>query len=259
MYNKHMRYSAALHTPSSRKHRALERHAVSTLIGLFSFGLVAIILLFVANMSSLSINSLIGGFFVSLTRVSIAYVCSVILSVAIALIITQNQVVETLLLPVFDVLQSFPSFALFPILVDALAKQPEFIIVSVLIITMMWPILFTIIGAIKNRREDLEEAATIFGATGPKRLFAFTMPSLLPSIVTGSIVGWGEGWEFIIGAELLVSTKYGIGHYLGILGDNHENTLLGLGVLILMFLLFIINKAVWLPLLRQTTRYQSES
>ena len=260
VYNNHMRYTTQLHASHShRRQHALQYHIYSTAIGLLLFGVVGFILVLVANMASLSIDSIVSGFFASLLRVSVAYVISVILAIAIALIITSNNVIEGILLPIFDVLQSFPSFALFPVLVVALANQPEIIIIGVLVITMIWPILFTIIGAIKNRRTDLEEAATIFGATGPKRLVAFTMPSLLPSIITGSIVGWGEGWEFIVGAELLVNTQVGIGHYLGVLGETHQNSLLALGILILMFLLFVINKAIWLPLLHQSTKYQSES
>ncbi len=258
-----MRYSAQLHAshpnhPSNRRH-ALQYRRFTTAIGLVLFAVAGLILLAIANVSQLSATNLLGGFIISLLRVIIAYVIAAILAVALALLITANRRAEAFLLPIFDVLQSFPSFALFPVLVVALASQPEVIIVFVLVITMVWPILFTIIGGIKNRREDLEEAATIFGATGAKRFAAFTMPSLLPSIITGSIVGWGEGWEFIIGAELLVNTHYGIGTYLGQLGNSHQNNLLALGIVILMFLLFVLNKVVWLPLLHQSTQYQSES
>jgi len=255
-----MRYSTQLHTPRANHRRhALQYHVFSTVISLFLFAFTAIALLLIANVARLSATTLFGGFLISLTRVSVAYVISCVLAIAIALLITSNRSVEAFLLPIFDVLQSFPSFALFPFLVEALRDQPEVVIVGVLVVTMIWPILFTIIGGIKNRREDLEEAASIFGATGVKRLSAFTMPSLLPSIVTGSIVGWGEGWEFIIGAELLVNARFGIGSYLGVLGNSHQNSLLALGILILMFLLFVLNKAIWLPLLRQSTKYQSES
>lgn len=254
-----MRYSAQLHTQRGRKHHVLQHQVLSTAIGLGLFGIIGIVLVFVTNMAKLDAGSLFGGFVASLIRVSVAYVISTVLALIIALVITSNRKVEALLLPLFDVLQSFPSFALFPILVAVLARQPEAVIILVLVITMIWPILFTVIGGIKNRREDLEEAATIFGAVGPKRLTAFTMPSLLPSIITGSIVGWGEGWEFIIGAELLVHIHLGIGSYLGVLGEARQDSLLALGIFVLMLLLFGINKVIWLPLLRQATEYQSES
>ena len=190
---------------------------------------------------------------------TVAYLIALIVAIFLALAITANRRAEDWLLPVFDVLQSFPSFALFPVLVAALRNRPETVIISVLVITIIWPILFTIIGAIKNRREDLEEAATIFGAVGWRRLTNFTLPVLMPAIVTGSIVGWGEGWEFIIGAELLVRVQTGIGVYLGLLGDAQQTGLLALGILILMLFLYLINRSLWLPLLHQTTQYESEA
>jgi NitT/TauT family transport system permease protein len=163
------------------------------------------------------------------------------------------------LLPILDVLQSFPSFVLFPILIIALKNSPNIIIVSVLVITIIWPIVFAIISGIKGKRTDLEEAATIFGATGAKRFFNFTLPVLFPSIVTGSLVGWGEGWEFIIGAELLVHTRIGVGQYLGDISSAGKTQLLLFGILLLLFLLFIINKLIWLPLLHRSTRFQADA
>ncbi len=261
-YNKHMRYTTQLHTTPSRhphKRHVLQYHRTSSIISILAFGVVGSILIIFTRQMNLDANALLVGFGASFIRVTIAYILSLIIAVILALLITANTKVEAVLLPIFDVLQSFPSFALFPILVAALAKAPEAVIISVLTISIIWPILFTIIGAMKNRRQDLEEAATIYGATGWKRLRYFTMPSLYPSIITGSIVGWGEGWEFIIGAELLVSVNYGIGHYLGILGESKENGLLALGIFILMVFLFILNKFIWLPLLHSATQYQSDS
>jgi len=251
-----MRYSNQLRF--SKRKNVLKNKKKSSLISVAWILLFLVALTTVVNFSKLNTLTFFEGFGVSLARISIAYIIALILSCIIALLITSNEKVENLTLPVFDVLQSFPSFALFPLMVASI-NSSEIIIISVLIIAIIWPILFTIIGGIKNRREDLEEAATIFGAKGFKRLIYFTYPELSPSIVTGSIVGWGEAWEFIIGAELLVNAKVGIGSYLGQLGNNKENLLLVFGILVLMILLFIINKLIWLPLLDKTTKYQSES
>lgn len=252
-----MRYSNILH--SSRRHNVLKNHLKSSLISWGWIFLIISIISFLIGSFSLDSKALLEGFAASLIRTSIAYILAVVTAIIIAILITSHKVLEDLFLPVFDVLQSFPSFALFPVLVIALKNSPEAIIILVLTITMIWPILFSIIGGVKNRREDWEEAATIFGAKGFKRLTHFTLPCLFPSIVTGSIVGWGEGWEFIIGAELLVKTKIGIGYYLGILGEGQKNLLLALGIVFLLMLLFIINKLFWLPLLNKATEFSSES
>lgn len=206
----------------------------------------------------LSFGQIFTGFTASLVRTTVAYLIAGSIAVLIALFITSNKTVEDIFLPIFDVLQSFPSFALFPVLVVVLKNSPETVIILVLTITMIWPILFSIVSGIKNRRQDFEEAATIFGATGFKRLIHFTLPELWPSIVTGSIVGWGEGWEFIIGAELLVKVNFGIGTYLGALGKSQQNLALAAGIVILLILLFILNKALWLPLLNSSTKYSEE-
>jgi ABC-type nitrate/sulfonate/bicarbonate transport system permease component len=252
-----MRYSSVLHT--SKKQNILKNRRKSGLISWFWIFLFLIVLSMVVNFSSLDGKTLLSGFIVSLIRTSISYLIAASLAIIIALIITSNKVLEDLFLPVFDVLQSFPSFALFPVLVTAMKNSPETVIITVLSVTMIWPILFSIIGGIKNRREDWEEAATIFGAVGYKRLVHFTIPELLPSIITGSIVGWGEGWEFIIGAELLVKTNLGIGSYLGVLGENRDNFALAFGIAVLLVLLFIINKLLWLPLLNKATTYSAEA
>ncbi len=252
-----MRYSSRLR--SSRRNHILKNHLKSSLIALAAFGLAAAIIFKLASSARLDLHAFALGFAASLARTSVAYVISLFLAVTIALSITANRLIENLTLPIFDVLQSFPSFALFPVLVVALAHYPEVVICSVLVITMIWPILFAIIGGLKNRREDLEEAATIFGARGFGRFVHFTLPELFPAIVNGSIVAWGEAWEFIIGAELLVHVGRGVGHYLGILGEDHQNGLLAVGILALMFSLFIVNKLIWLPLLRRSTQYQTEA
>jgi NitT/TauT family transport system permease protein len=214
---------------------------------------------YVVSFAHLDSQQLVQGIGASLARITVAYTIAVVIALVLALLITSHRLIENLFLPIFDVLQSFPSFALFPILVAALKNSPEIVIVSVLVITIIWPVLFGIITGIKNRREDLEEAATIFGAHGWKRLRYFRLPALFPALVSGSIVGWGEAWEFIIGAELLVHVNSGIGHYLGVLGDAHENRLLIFGILVLMLALFVLNKLIWLPLLHRSTRYQTEA
>lgn len=244
---------------SYRLHKSRNRHSLFSLSALFIglFLLVFLLILFGAtSFGHIPVEIFFSGLLVSLARVSIAYVLGLVVSIVLALVVTSHKQLETIFLPVFDVLQSFPSFALFPILVGALAREPNEVIVMVLALEIIWPILFAILSGIKGRRRDLEEAATVFGAVGGRRLFAFTLPMLLPSIVTGSIVGWGEAWEFIIGAELLVQTRHGVGQFLGQLGADQQTTALAYGITLLMLFLFLINKLIWLPLLERSTNFQ---
>ena len=250
-----MHYSHVLHQ-SRKKHTLFNWQSILTVFLILS---VFVTVVGFSGIVQINRDAFFIGLIASLGRVIVSYLIAFLLAIIIAFIVVSNKKIEGLLLPVFDVLQSFPSFVLFPILVHALATQPNIIIVLVLTITMIWPILFAIISGIKGRRNDLEEAATIFGAVGLKRFFYFTLPMLMPSIVTGSIVGWGEGWEFIIGAELLVNTNFGVGKYLGSLSNSSQIQPLVFGIILLLFFLFILNKLIWLPLLHASTEYQADA
>lgn len=258
-YSRCMRYGLGLHATSKRHilHRSHRR--LGGLLSLFWLLATLLALAVVLKSSDLDYGQFLTGFSASISRVVFSYIVALIIALVLALLVTSHKALEAFLLPILDVLQSFPSFALFPVLTHALANHSEVVVAIVLVITMIWPMIFSIIGALKNRREDLEEAATIFHATGWKRIWHFTLPELWPAIVTGSIVGWGEGWELIIGAELLVSVHWGVGRYLGILGESGQNATLAFGIVSLMLLLFIVNRMVWLPLLHRSTEYHSES
>jgi len=54
------------------------------------------------------------------------------------------------------------------------------------------------------------EAAQVFGASGPRVIYAVLLPSSIPAIVAGLRVGAGTGWQSLIGAELIAANS-GVG------------------------------------------------
>ncbi len=252
-----MRYTFRLR--SSHQSHILKKHRRSTIIQAVMILIALSVLATIVGVSNLSGRDFFEGFWFSFLRVSSAYVISLMLALVLAFVITFRRRLENLLLPLFDVLQSFPSFALIPLLVASFQSSPSIAVVAVLVMAMIWPLLFGIITALKNRREDLDEAAKIYGATGWHYLRRVTLPELFPAIITGSIIAWGDAWDLLIGAELLVVVGLGVGRYLGLLGEHHQNGLLAFGIVAYLGILFIINKIIWLPLLRRATKYQTES
>lgn len=191
----------------------------------------------------------------STLRVFVAYIFSVIIAFLSVLFLAQGRLGD-FFLPVFDVLQSFPSFALLPLFtlwfgVGSIAA------IFFLTITIIWPILFSTLSSIRTTRQDLEEAAFIFGARGFPKFFSYTVPISLPGLITGSIVGLGEGWEAIVGAEIIGITP-GIGGFLNAASVKGDIPVLAFGVMALLIFLFSLNKLVWLPLLRRSHEYSHE-
>lgn len=241
-----MRYSA--HFKVSRI-----RHLSSRLV--INLAVTAVIMAVLFTIFRVDLAVFLADFWQSLTRVSIAYILSLLLALTLTLATLHSTLSENLLLPILDVLQSFPSFALIPLLAVYFGRSNTSVVI-VLTIAMIWPILFATISAFKNIKPDLSEAATIFGAVGWKRLRYFVLPAISPGIITGSIVAWGEAWDVIIGAEIILRTG-GLGQYFSRFGETASVKPL-LAIAGLLLIIYLINKLLWLPLLNQVTKYQNE-
>lgn len=230
------------------------RHAIKISVIITA---VLLILILILGFTTLDASIFFSGFFESLLRVVIAYILSLVLALIIAIIVNSSKTIEGISVPILDVMQSFPSFALFPLLALWFGKTAVVTII-ILVITMIWPILFTILSAQKGLREDLLEAASIFGAKGYKYLVFVLLPLMFPAIITGSIVAWGEAWEAIIAAEIIVGVP-GVGTYLAQTGESVNSKILIIGITLLLMILFILNKYIWLPLLNMSTKYQQDA
>lgn len=196
----------------------------------------------------------VSGLLTSTIRLIIAYAISVVLALGLALLARGR--IGTFFLPFFDVMQSFPTFAMLPLAVHWFGASNTTVILF-LIVTIIWPMLFAIISSQKLIREDWEEAATIFGAKGWKKLVYFVFPISYPGLITGSIVGLGEGWEAVVGAEIIIGLQgNGLGSFFNANGESGR--LVIFGVFALLLFIFSLNKIVWLPLLEKSHKLLTE-
>lgn len=241
-----MRYSHSLKIYKNRWHLFI------------TFGVVILPFIFIlvfSRITGVETTQVFVDIGASLFRVLIAYFVSVVLAILLAVFLGQGKFGD-FFLPVFDVLQSFPSFALLPLLTVWFGIGSTAAILF-LVATMLWPILFSTLSAIRMARDDLEEAAFIFGAKGIKKILYFTVPIAFPGLIIGSVVGIGEGWEAIVGAEIIGITP-GIGGFLNSASSSGNLKVLSFGIIALLLFLFSLNKIIWLPLLKRSHDYSHE-
>ncbi len=196
-----------------------------------------------------NIGSALG---ISFERLFAGYAISLLLGAGLALAVGASPWGERVL-PVFDVLQNIPSFALIPIFIATLGYG-SLMIILFSATSIIWPIMFYAASAILGAGQELSDAAAVFGATGWKRFAYYLIPLSFPALVTGSIVGISIGWEAVIGAEIIVNAK-GIGSFLNTAGAAGDNKLVAVGILALLLVVFIISRVVWLPLLHSARHY----
>jgi len=188
-------------------------------------------------------------------RLIFAYLIALLLGTGIALLVGWSPFADALF-PVFDILQNIPSFALIPFFIYFLGYTDQMIILFA-VSSILWPILFAVLAAIKNAPTDLNDAATIFGARGFRRVPFYLTPLSLPAIFTGSIVGIAIGWESVIGAEIITN----IGGFGALIKDASSTGITQVavaGMLLIFIIIFVINRLVWTPLLAESSRRYAE-
>ncbi len=196
--------------------------------------------------------ALLGAVFQTTYRLAFAYAIAAALGVTIALIVGWSPFADVLF-PLFDILQNVPSFALFPLFIYFLGYTNQMIILFA-VSSIVWPILFAVLTAIKSAHTDLNDAATIFGARGLRRIRYYLAPLSFPAILTGSIVGIAIGWESVIGAEIISNTS-GFGAFIKNVDASGVSPAAIAGALGILVIVFIINRLVWAPLLSNSKHY----
>lgn len=226
-------------------HFSINRSRERILAG-FSMLLLPIFMLAIFSfITKISFDSFVTALFISMVRVFAAYLAAVILA-WIAVVTLVKGKTESVTLSLFDILQSLPTFTVLPIIMLYFGAG-EFSIFFFLILTIIWPIIFSIVSALKQADKSWSEAITISKISGWNYLRYYLFPVTFPGVITGSIIGLGEGWEALIATELLIQTQKGLGPFFNNFSTNTPATLFG--VLVFLSMIFTINKFIWLPML----------
>ena len=212
------------------------------------FPLVALIIF--STISNVTFVRAIFDLLISIWRLSLAFIFATILAWLLVVILVRGKT-ESPALAIFDVLQSMPTFIILPIAVHFFG-QSESTIIFFLTITIIWPIIFSIVSALKQVDKNWIEAVKMSNIKGFDYIRYFLLPVTIPGIVTGAIIGLGDGWEALIATELLLHTSTGLGPFFSSFSDNTSMTLFG--VLIFLSIIFALNKFIWLPLLEKSHR-----
>jgi ABC-type nitrate/sulfonate/bicarbonate transport system permease component len=231
-------------------HFSLNRSRRHLLVAFAILVLPLISLLVFSIVNKISFVLSLGDLLISIARLGIAFVFATLIAWILVIVLIRGKT-ESPALAIFDVLQSLPTFTILPIAVRYLGAS-ELTIILFLTITIIWPIIFSIVSSLKQVDRSWHEAVAISRIKGIDYIRYFLLPVTAPGIVTGAIIGLGDGWEALIATELLLQIKSGVGPFFGNFSDNSATTLFG--VLIFLSLIFAINKFIWLPLLEKSHR-----
>lgn len=216
-----------------------------------------------------SFADLIDASFSTFGRLLVAYILAVIFAFPLALLAVYNRFFEAILLPIFDILESIPVLALFPIVILLFVRfgMLNSAAIFILFLSMLWNLVFTLVGGLKIIPKDLTYAAKVFGITKLSYFKKVILPGVFPELVTGSILAFAQGWNLTIVAEALHTyipggiesdDLFGIGSFLVHSSSQGNGILFISSVLIMVVLIALMNLLVWQRLLRLSERFRFE-
>ena len=252
-------------------------------LGLVAFGLelliaprsVSIVNALTILAANVTAFQLIGLTLFSLSRLVTAYLIALGWTLAAGILIARSQRLSRWLAPIFDIGQSIPATALFPlvviILVNPFRNTPylgvtlNFASIILLLTGMQWYLLFNIVGAVNSVPNDINEATKAYGVKGGRYVKQILIPAAFPAILIGSIQAWGGGWNALIVSEYIDPNANvpGLGSFL-VEASNLSNVLLSsveifAALLAMTATVLAINRLVWRRLLRRADRYKFEA
>lgn len=232
-------------------HHFSVNRSLKHLVVAFAIFLLPLIGLFVfSHVSGISFHTTIYDLFISIFRLGVAFICATLLAWVLVILLIRGKT-ESISLAIFDVLQSLPTFTILPLAVHFLGES-EKTIIFFLTITIIWPIIFSIISALKQVDKSWHEAVVMSRISGWNYIRYYLLPVTAPGIVTGAIIGLGDGWEALIATEIILQTQTGLGSFFKGFADSTSMTIFGVAVFLLV--VFTINKLIWLPLLERSHR-----
>ncbi len=143
----------------------------------------------------------------SFLRLFAAFVLSLSWTLPLVLLTEESPRLFRILYVISQIGASIPATAFFPLIVFfSIEWAGGMNLASILLVMtgMQWYILFNLLAGVQNFPRDLQEASRSFLLPRPIYWRKILLPFLTPSLLTGSVTGWGGGWNALIISEYVV-------------------------------------------------------
>ncbi len=219
----------------------------------------------------LTLGDLPGALTLSLFRVIVSYLASLVFAFVLGLTAARSQLGERIILPLLDTLQSVPQVGFFPAAISFFIGATsghrigiELASIFLIFTSQAWNMAFAVYEATKTIPQDNFDAVTSFGVTGSQRFWRLYAPACVPRLVYNSILSWSNGWYFLVACEIIAVglIQYnlpGIGSFLSRAAEANQMNLVGWGLASLTALILTFDFLFWRPLSIWSERFRQET
>ncbi len=216
----------------------------------------------------LSLSSLPYAFFLSLSRIILAYTICLVSSLAVGYWAAHSKLAEMIIVPLIDIGQSVPALVYLPgLALTFLTIFPEsrtgleITAILTLYTGMAWNLMLAFYASIKTMPREYLDTIRAYGY-GPLGIFLrLELPYSMNAIVWNSMMSVAGGWFFLTVCEsFTVGNKsvslVGLGSFMKVASDKGDYLALAAGGLLMVLVLIITDFFIWNPLVRWAERFQ---
>ncbi len=175
---------------------------------------------------------------VTVIEILVGYVAGIVLGVAAALLFHRAPILEDILNPLIVFIQTAPKIAIAPLLLLWLGLDMTPKIVLVAIVTF-FPILATMLSALRSMSPMLNELASILRLSTLQRIWRIELPQSLPLLFSGLKVAATLAVTAAVIGELM-GARAGLGYLLSLGQETSDTQLVLVSVLILSLLGYLL-------------------
>ncbi|SDV51506.1 ABC transporter permease [Chitinasiproducens palmae] len=194
----------------------------------------------------------LGG---TLGRLAVGYGVALAFGVAFGLLAAVQSFFREVLRGAIVVLQSIPSIAWVPLFLIALGFGSLPIIV-VVALAAFFPAALSVMNATESVQRVHVSAARVMGASAGGLVRRVYLPAVMPSLITGAQLAFGNAWRALISAEMLVGFGKGLGRTLQYSGEIADMAGVMSNILVIALLAALIDQLILEALKHRLLRYQ---
>ncbi len=157
-------------------------------------------------------RSILIGIAVSLRRLFVGYILSIVFGVLLGLWIGRSKILDETLGGFFVGMQTLPSICWLPLAILWFGLN-EAAITFVVVMGSLLSIALATDGGVKNIQPIYLRAGRNMGARGRDMFLHVVLPAAFPSVLAGLKQGWSFAWRSLMAGEILF-VSLGLGHLL---------------------------------------------
>jgi NitT/TauT family transport system permease protein len=191
----------------------------------------------------------------SLTRLAGGYGAALFFGIGFGLIGAVLFFFREVLKSAIIILQSIPSIAWVPLFL-ILMGFGNLPIIVVIALAAFFPAALSVMNATESVQQVHVSAARVMGASRWDMLKRVYLPAVMPELITGAQLAFGNAWRALISAEMLIGFGKGLGRSLAYAGETADMVGVMANILTIAVLAVLIDQLILENLKHRLLRYQ---